>query len=71
MNHKGVKYMVVPSSTQGVWKWEFRIGDKVKTGKTETRLAELAARRAQIKIDQELRRLRKQGPLSLVGGNGD
>jgi len=59
MNHKGVEYMVVPSSTPGVWKWQFRIGDNVKAGKTETKLAGMATRRTQIKIDQELRKLRK------------
>jgi hypothetical protein len=63
MNHKGVEYMVAPSSTPGVWKWRFRIGDSVKTGKTETRLAEMAARRTEQRIDQELRKLRKQSPI--------
>jgi hypothetical protein len=47
MNHKGVEYTLVPSSTPGVWKWEFRLGDRVVVGKTETRLVGLAARRAQ------------------------
>jgi hypothetical protein len=59
MKHKGIEYMVMPSTTPGIWKWEFRIGDLVKTGKTETRVAQLAARRAELKIDLELKKLRR------------
>ena len=55
MNHKGVEYTLVPSSTPGVWKWEFRLGDRGMVGKTETRLVGLAARRAQLKIDRALK----------------
>jgi hypothetical protein len=35
--------------------WQFQIGDKVKTGKTQTRLAPLAVRRVKSKIDAALR----------------
>jgi hypothetical protein len=59
MNHKGVQYEITPSAVPDVWKWQFRIGGKVRVGQTETRIAEMAARRAQIRIDQELRRLRQ------------
>ncbi|MGA7803840.1 hypothetical protein [Bradyrhizobium sp.] len=59
MNHKGVEYHIAPSSVPGVWKWQFWIGDKVKVGQTETRIAGMAARRAQLRIDQELRKLRQ------------
>jgi hypothetical protein len=38
-----------------VWEWRYQIGDKVKTGRTQTRLAALAARRVQSKIDAALR----------------
>jgi hypothetical protein len=55
MNHKGIEYMVAPSSSPGIWKWEFRIGDKVKTGKVETTLGLLAIRRVQLRINRELR----------------
>jgi hypothetical protein len=50
MNHKGVEYtltMIEP----GVWKWEFRIDEKVMAGKIRTNLRGLAQRRAETKID--------------------
>ena len=55
-NHKGVEYMVATTATPGIWKWQFRIGDQVKTGKTETRISQLAVRRVQLRIDLELKR---------------
>lgn len=54
--HKGVDYSVALTETPGIWKWQFRIGDEVKTGRTETRLHLLAIRRVQLRIDGELKR---------------
>jgi hypothetical protein len=56
MMHKGVEYMVAPTATPGIWKWQFRIGDQVKTGRTETRINLLAMRRVELRIDRELRK---------------
>jgi len=56
MNHKGVEYSIVVGAAPGIWKWQFQIGDKIKTGRTETRLNLLAIRRVQLRIDQELRK---------------
>jgi len=53
--YKGVEYTVVATSEPDIWEWRFQIGDKVKTGRTQTRLAALAARRVQSKIDAALR----------------
>jgi hypothetical protein len=53
--YKGVEYTVMPTSEPDIWEWRFRIGDKVKTGRTQTRLAPLATRRVQSKIDAALR----------------
>lgn len=55
MNYKGVHYTLTRSETSGVWKWQFRIGDRVRSGKTEARLPLLAMRRVQMKIDRELK----------------
>lgn len=55
MIYKGVEYAVVATSEPDVWEWRYRIGDKVKTGKTHTRLEALAARRVKSKIDAALR----------------
>lgn len=56
MNHRGIEYTVTTTATPGIWKWEFRIGDEVKTGRTETRINLLAIRRAQLRIDRELKK---------------
>jgi hypothetical protein len=55
MNHKGVQYTLIRSETPGAWRWQFRIGDLVRSGKTETGLPLLAMRRIQLKIDRELK----------------
>jgi hypothetical protein len=47
MNHRGIEYTLTMTTVPGVWKWQFRIGDEVKTGKTETRIDLLAIRRVQ------------------------
>jgi hypothetical protein len=56
MHHKGVEYTIALSSTPGVWKWQFRIGDLVKSGRTETRINLMAVRRVQLRIDRELKK---------------
>ena len=55
MIYKGVEYTVVATAEPDIWEWRFQICDKTKTGKTQTRLAALAARRVQSKIDAALR----------------
>ena len=57
MNHRGIEYTVTMTTVPGVWKWQFRIGDEVKAGKTETRIEPLAIRRVQLRIDRELRKV--------------
>ena len=59
MNHRGIEYTVTATSVPGVWKWQFRIGDEVKTGKTETRIDLLAIRRVQLRIDRELKKVQE------------
>jgi hypothetical protein len=60
MNHKGVEYTLTRSETPGFWRWQFRIGDLVRSGKTEARLALLAMRRVQLRIDRELKHVARQ-----------
>ena len=55
MIHRDVEYTVTPV-TPGIWKWQFRIGDRVVAGKTEARLHLLAIRRVQLRIDRELKK---------------
>jgi hypothetical protein len=60
MNHKGVEYTVARSEP-GFWRWRFRIGDMVKTGRTETSMELLAMRRAQLRIDRALKEVQQNG----------
>jgi hypothetical protein len=55
MNHKGVEYSLTRSEMPDIWKWQFRIGNLVKSGRTEASLPLLAIRRVQLKIDRELK----------------
>jgi len=55
MIHRGVEYSVT-AVAPGIWKWQFRIGDRVVTGMTEARLQLLAVRRVQLRIDRELKK---------------
>ncbi|MBR1147946.1 hypothetical protein [Bradyrhizobium sp. AUGA SZCCT0431] len=52
MIYKGVEYTVT-AVAPGIWKWQFRIDDRVVTGKTEAKLYLLAVRRVQLRINRE------------------
>jgi hypothetical protein len=60
MNHRGVEYTVAVTAVPDVWKWQFRIGDEIKTGKTETRIGLLAIRRVELRIDRELKNAERE-----------
>jgi hypothetical protein len=60
--HKGVEYSVIATADPEVWEWRFQIGDMVKSGRTQTRLAALAVRRVQGKIDAALRAAKSPEP---------
>lgn len=55
MIYKGVEFTVTAVAA-GAWKWQFQIGERIVTGKTEARLYLLAVRRVQMRIDRELKR---------------
>jgi hypothetical protein len=55
MNHRGVEFTVAKTAIPGIWQWQFRIGEQVKAGKTETKIDLLAIRRVQLRIDRELK----------------
>ena len=55
MIYKGVEYTVTAVGP-GIWKWQFRIGERVVAGKTEARLNLLAIRRVQLRIDREFKK---------------
>jgi hypothetical protein len=60
--YKGVEYTVVATAEPDVWEWRFQLGETVKTGRTQTRLAALASRRVQSKIDAALRAAKLSPP---------
>ena len=55
MTYKGVEFTVT-AVAPGIWKWQFRIGNRVVAGKTEAKLNLLAIRRVQLRIDRELKK---------------
>jgi len=60
--YKDVEYTVVATAEPDIWEWRFQIGDTVRAGRTQTRLAALAARRVQSKIDAALRAAKLSPP---------
>ena len=62
MIHKGVEYSVIATADPEVWEWRFQIGNRIKSGRTQTRLAALAIRRVQGKIDAALRAVKSPEP---------
>lgn len=63
MLYKGVQFSVVATAEPDIWEWRYELDDTVKTGRTQTRLPALAARRVRWKIDAALR-TRKPSPPS-------
>jgi hypothetical protein len=60
MNHRGVEFSVARTAIPGIWQWQFRIGDEIRTGKTETKIDLLAIRRVQLRIDRELKAMARR-----------
>jgi hypothetical protein len=57
MTRKGVEFTLFLIEP-GLWKWRFQIGKTATTGKTRTNLMGMAARRAELRIDGALRKLK-------------
>jgi hypothetical protein len=62
MTRKGIDFTLLLVEP-GLWKWRFQIGKTVTTGKTQTNLMGLAARRAESRIDGALRKLSTEAVL--------
>ena len=56
MMHKGIEYTAALAGEPSIWRWQFQIGETIKTSKTETRINLLAIRRVQLRIDRELKK---------------
>ena len=59
MLYKDVEFTVT-AAAPGIWKWQFRLGERVIAGKTEARLNLLAIRRVQLRIDRELKKAERE-----------
>jgi hypothetical protein len=53
--HRGIQYTIVATAEPDIWEWRYELGAAIKTGRTQTKLAALAARRVRCKIDVALR----------------
>ena len=60
MIYKGVQFSVMATAESDVWEWRFELDGRIKTGRTQTRLAALAVRRVETKIDAALRAARAE-----------
>jgi hypothetical protein len=60
MNRRGIEFTLVRVEPD-LWRWRFQIGETVSTGKTQTSLIGMAARRVRVRIDHELRKPRGLG----------
>jgi hypothetical protein len=54
MQHKGVEFSL-EQAEHGLWTYRFKIGNRVKAGRTRANLQLLAERRVRHRIDRELR----------------
>ena len=60
--YKGVQFSVMATAEPDVWEWRFELDGRIKTGRTQTRLAALAVRRVETKIDAALRAAKAAEP---------
>lgn len=61
MKHKGVNFTVARDVEEpDIWRYEFQLGTKWRTGTVQTRLELFAIRRVQMHIDRELKRLERE-----------
>ena len=61
MNRKGVEFNVVQIEP-GLWRWQFQIDETVTTGTAKTNLRGMAARRAEMRIDPDLKTVSSSPP---------
>jgi len=69
MMHKGIEYEIAMIEP-GLWKYQFRIGAVIRTGKTKCSLERLADRRVRHTIDKQLRKLASQRPSKPTSRSG-
>ena len=59
--HRGIHYALKPNAAPGFWRYAYAIDDKVRSGRVQGRLPQLAIRRVQMRIDRDMRSGRTDG----------
>ena len=49
--YREIEYSITATGEPEIWQWRFQIGGITTTGRTRTRLINMAARRVQLRID--------------------
>jgi len=65
MNRRGIEVSLMQLEPD-LWQWQFRIGETLTTGKTRTKLRGMAARKAQMRIDHELKKPRNLNSVAVL-----
>jgi hypothetical protein len=53
--YREIEYSITATGEPEIWQWRFQIGGMTTSGRTRTRLINMAARRVQQRIDAALR----------------
>ncbi|MBR0705379.1 MULTISPECIES: hypothetical protein [Bradyrhizobium] len=59
--HRGIRFSIKRNGAPGYWHYAYAIADKVRTGRVQGRLPQLAIRRVQMRIDRDMRPGRTEG----------
>jgi hypothetical protein len=58
MTHNGINYTLTAAADARIWHWQFELAGKLIAGKTRTSLKLFAVRKAEQRIDREMKQLR-------------
>ena len=53
--HRGIHFSLTRNSAPGYWRYAYAIGHKVRSGRVQGRLPQLAIRRVKMRIDRDMR----------------
>lgn len=53
--HRSIHFTLERNGAPGYWRYAYAIGDKVRSGRVQGRLPQLAIRRVKMRIDRDMR----------------
>ena len=53
--HRSIHFSLTRNSAPGYWRYAYSIGEKVRSGRVQGRLPQLAIRRVKMRIDRDMR----------------